>query len=85
MTKELSAAQMELITGSIEVSGDEAQSGGVTACLMSAMGDGCFNCFNVSVSLPEKVKSEKGGYGFHRRNSFNAPTHLLKPPHSSGR
>ena len=48
MTKELSAAQMELITGSIEVSGDEAQSGGVTACLMSAMGDGCFNCFSHS-------------------------------------
>lgn len=74
MARELSAAQMELITGSIEIEGGEAEDGGVKVTLVSAMGDGCYNCFNLRASLPEKSKIKNGGYGFESAEIlFNDP------------
>ena len=74
LAKELSAKQMQMITDSIEITKGEAESGAVKVTLVSAMGDGCYNCFNVLVQLPEKDKAENGGYGFQSAElSFGDP------------
>lgn len=64
LARELSAEQMELITGSIEITDGLSSDGGAEVALISAMGDGCYNCFNLLISLPEKSKVKGGGCGF---------------------
>lgn len=66
MARELSSTQMQLITDSIEIISGECESGGVKIRLLSAMGDGCFNCFSLLIELPRGSAPGAEGYGFER-------------------